>query len=157
MSGGEAPVSAAVTELELLAAPAVARLVAARGLLDPHRHGGSRARGAMASAPASRPPCEATLSAESAHEILGRHRRGGLHAAAPEPCTGSSATLYFIFSHGRCTRHPLDGRDLQVRHVGDKLVLDLAHHRLEQFEALTLPLGERSFWPIARRLMPSRR
>ena len=64
-------------------------------------------------------------------------------ACAPEPCTGSSAELYFIRSVVGRPRRLLHRRDLEVRDVGDELVLDLAHHRLEHVEALTLPLGER--------------
>ena len=67
---------------------------------------------------------------------------------APAPCTGSVGRAVRDVAHVRARL--LVDDDLEVEHVADEVVLDLAHHRLEHVEALALPLrraGPAGPWP----------
>src|SRR5262249_43365207 len=127
--------SAPVTELVLLAAPAEARLVAARRLLDPNRlllhHLALRHDRLTVLDPAA-------------------HRHGAvvlrdLHVSRNHG--GRDGVLSLHRALGRAVRDVAEvaprllvDDDLEMEHVANEVILDLAHHRFEHVEALALPL-----------------
>ena len=96
------------------------------------------AAGFSATAPAR--VAVATGAARRPGDAFGGRRPPRLRIALA-PWTGSSAALYCTLRN--CALRLLVDHDLEVEHVADEVVLDLAHHRFEHVEALALPLGER--------------
>src|ERR687897_253725 len=130
--------SATVTVLELLAAPAVAGLVAAGGLLDAHRllHDVLRTLGDRSRRRSGTGPVTHAVG----HRLLER-LAGGPGLQRPRTLHGRVGGR--VPDVARLTAGGVVGDDLEMRHVADEVFLHAGHHRREHVEAFALPLGQR--------------